>query len=553
MRPALLLSIGLAVLPVSGPASITLIEGRIYPHAQAAAAVEALAIDAEGRVLAVGKVRDVRAALPAAGTVERVRLQGTVVPGLIDAHAHLLGLGLALLEADLVDTADVPAIIERLRRHAANLPAEAWLTGRGWDQNDWPTTEFPTADLLDAAFPERPVWLERIDGHAGWANTLALERAGITAATPDPDGGAILRHPDGRPTGVLIDRAMELIERVRPQPDRALKRLALERAVTEAARSGLTGVHDAGMNWETLELLAELADAGRLPLRVYAMADGEGPTLDRLCAEGPYQHPSGRLGMRAVKLYVDGALGSRGAAMLADYSDRPGQRGLTLLDRARLTALVRRASDCGLQVATHAIGDAGNRLVLDAYATLDAATRARLRPRIEHAQVIAPADLPRFAELGVIASMQPTHATSDMPWAQARVGAERIRGAYAWKTLLDLGVPLALGSDFPVERVAPSLGLYAAISRQDLHGRPRGGWLPDQRLSRAQALHGFTLGAAHAAFAERELGSLEPGKRADFTVYAEDPLRTPLSRLPRLRVLGTWLDGRPVAHDSATP
>lgn len=541
------LSVSLPLAAAEVP--ITRVEARIYPLAREAQAVEAMAYDAEGRVLAIGSRAEVDAAIAGRGEIRTLKLDGVVVPGLIDAHAHLLGLGFSLLQADLVDAADVPEVIARLQRQAEELPAGAWLTGRGWDQNDWPQQSFPTAAMLDAAFPERPVWLERIDGHAGWANSRALAAAGIDADTPDPEGGKILRDAEGRATGVLIDAAMGLVDRVLPKPDRALKRKAAERALAQAASLGLTGVHDAGMSWDDLSLFREIADAGQLPLRIYAMADGDNLALRRLCQEGLYSHRSGRLQMRALKLYADGALGSRGAALLRDYSDDPGNRGLLFQSQQVLDEVVRRATDCGVQVAVHAIGDAGNRQVIATYAKLAADTRERLRLRIEHAQVIAPEDIPRFAELKLIASMQPTHATSDMPWAEARVGAERIRGAYAWQTLLKLDVPLALGSDFPVERVAPTLGLYAAIARQDQDGQPPGGWFPDQRLSRAEALHGFTLAAAHAGFAEAEIGSLEPGKRADYTLFAADPYTAPISDLASLKVLGTWIDGERVSGE----
>lgn len=541
------LSVSLPLAAAEVP--ITRVEARIYPLAREAQAVEAMAYDAEGRVLAIGSRAEVDAAIAGRGEIRTLKLDGVVVPGLIDAHAHLLGLGFSLLQADLVDAADVPEVIARLQRQAEELPAGAWLTGRGWDQNDWPEQSFPTAAMLDAAFPERPVWLERIDGHAGWANSRALAAAGIDADTPDPEGGKILRDAEGRATGVLIDAAMGLVDRVLPKPDRALKRKAAERALAQAASLGLTGVHDAGMSWDDLSLFREIADAGQLPLRIYAMADGDNLALRRLCQEGLYSHRSGRLQMRALKLYADGALGSRGAALLRDYSDDPGNRGLLFQSQQVLDEVVRRATDCGVQVAVHAIGDAGNRQVIAAYAKLAADMRERLRLRIEHAQVIAPEDIPRFAELKLIASMQPTHATSDMPWAEARVGAERIRGAYAWQTLLKLDVPLALGSDFPVERVAPTLGLYAAIARQDQDGQPTGGWFPDQRLSRAEALHGFTLAAAHAGFAEAEIGSLEPGKRADYTLFAADPYTAPISDLASLKVLGTWIDGERVSGE----
>ena len=326
----------------------------------------------------------------------------------------------------------------------------------------------------------------------------------------------------------------------------------MRRRPWSAVKFGLTGVHDAGVSLEQLGLYRRFADAGRLPLRIYAMADGDQQALAALCAMGRYRHAGGRLEMRAVKLYIDGALGSRGAAMLEDYSDEPGHRGLLLTEPAAFETAVRRAKDCGLQAASHAIGDRGNRLVLDTYAkVLGDDAKGDHRWRVEHAQVIALDDIPRFAALGVIASMQPTHATSDMPWAQDRVGPERIDGAYAWQRLLKSGARLALGSDFPVEQVDPMLGLYAAVTRQDADGKPRGGWLADQRLSAAEALRGFTLDAAYAGFAEHEVGSLDVGKRADFVLLSGDVLAESADALARTRVLATYVDGTPVYR--ATP
>lgn len=541
----LALVIGSSGAPAKG--SDTLLIGRIYPAATTTEPVAALAWDAQGRVLATGSAERVRALLEERGNGVRELVQeGAVVPGLIDAHGHLMGLGESLMQADLVGTLGLEQILERLREKAKDLPDGAWLLGRGWDQNDWADAEFPSAADLDREFPERPVWLERVDGHAGWANSAALRGAGIGRDTPDPEGGRILRDANGMPTGVLIDNAMSLVGPKLPAPDRAWQRRALRAALDAAVAAGLTGVHDAGVSRESLALYRELADDELLPLRVYAMADGASGALDDLCRDGRYRHPGGRLEMRAVKLYADGALGSRGAALLADYADEPGNRGLLVEASERLAAIIRRAAGCGVQPAVHAIGDRANRAVLDAYASLAPEQRKALRPRVEHAQVVDPDDIPRFAELGVIASMQPTHATSDMPWAEKRIGASRLRGAYAWRRFLDSGAALALGSDFPVERVDPLLGLYAAVSRQDADGKPPGGWLADQRMTLAEAIDGFTRGAAFAGHAEGEVGTLEAGKRADFVVLATDPFKLRGRGLLALKVQSTWVDGERV-------
>lgn len=525
-------------------AEVTLLTAaRIHTADPARPQAQAMAWDEAGRILALGEAAELRDRYPQAQRIEAG--DGVVLPGLIDAHAHLMGLGYALMRADLSGTDSKAEILDRLRAFAAELPEGAWLLGRGWDQNRWPERAFPSAADLDAAFPGRPVWLERIDGHAGWANAAALRASGRDLDGHwQPPGGRILRE-DGRASGVFVDEAMKLIEAAIPAPDAAYRERALVRALDESVRHGLTGVHDMGVALEDLVLYRRLADAGRLPLRITAYADGDQAALAALCAFGPLKHPSGRLRMAGVKLYADGALGSRGAALLAAYADEPGHRGLLVTAPEALEAALVKARDCGLQAATHAIGDRGNRLVLDLYKkVLGPAAAGDHRWRIEHAQVVALADIPRFARLGVLASMQPTHATSDMPWAPARLGPERIAGAYAWRRFLEAGARLPLGSDFPVERVDPLLGLYAAITRQDPQGRPPGGWRPEQRLSPGEALAGFTAEAAYAGFAEGEVGRLAPGLRADFVVVDRDPLAPPPGRLLETRVRSTWLDGK---------
>ena len=507
----------------------------------------AMAFDDAGAILAVGDAGALHARWPDATRLDLG--SATVIPGLIDAHGHVAGLGLSRMRVELEGTRDKAEVLARLRAFSDSLQPGDWLLGRGWDQNDWPEQVFPTAADLDAAFPDRPVWLERIDGHAGWANSAALRAtgqdldAGGTRGDWHPAGGRIVRDAQGRATGVLVDGAMALVDGVLPAMDVASAERALSSGMQEAVRHGLTGVHDAGVSLLQMQAYRNLADRGEMPLRIHAMADGDSEALAWLCREGAYRHAGGRLQMRAVKLYVDGALGSRGAALLEDYSDDPGNRGLVLMSPDQLGEAVAKARDCGIQVATHAIGDRGNRLVLDAYEAA-LAGHPGLRWRIEHAQVLAPEDLPRLAGLGVIASMQPTHATSDMPWARERLGPDRIHGAYAWRSLRDSGARLALGSDFPVESVDPRLGLYAAATRTDAAGEPIGGWLPGEVLTPFEALRGFTRDAAWAGFAEAETGTLAEGLRADFVVVAEDPLAIPATGLDDLTVLSTWVDGR---------
>ena len=534
---------------LAGPAlaqTTVLTAARIHTMDGTQPLAQAMAYDASGKILAVGSTGELQARYPQARRLDVG--SATVVPGLIDAHAHVGGLGFAMMSADLVGTASKAEVLARLRENAKGLKPGEWLVGRGWDQNDWPEKTFPNAADLDAAFPDRPVWLSRIDGHAGWANSAAMRAVKRDlAGSWQPDGGSIQRDAAGKPNGIFIDNAMLLLEEARPASSEATAERALVLGMQAAVAHGLTGVHDAGISLDELHRYQRLADRGAMPLRIYAMADGNAAALESLCKGGLYRHVSGRLQMRAVKLYADGALGSRGAAMLEDYSDDHGNRGLLLMSAQELADASAKAKRCGVQAATHAIGDRGNRLTLDTYAqALGTDATGDHRWRVEHAQILAAADLQRFAWLGVIASMQPTHATSDMPWAQARVGAQRIVGAYAWRQLRDSGARLAFGSDFPVESVDPRLGLYSAVSRADGEGKPAGGWMPQEKLTAYEALRAFTLDAAYAGFAESELGSLAPGKRADFVVLAQDPLAVPDAALKALTVLATYVDGKAV-------
>lgn len=517
----------------------------------------ALAWDTDsGRLLDVGSAEAMLQLYPDAPRIDAG--EATVVPGLIDAHAHLVYLGDALAQADLSGARSRAEVVARLQAFEKNLAPGEWLLGAGWDQNRWDDTAFPTVADLDAAFPDRPLYLDRIDGHAGWVNSAALrvaEKGGKSLSGDwQPEGGRILRDAASKPTGVLVDGASLLVRAHIPPVQDAAREKRLLAALQAAVSNGLTGVHDMGVSREDLALMKRLADQGKLPLRIDAYANGNQGALDDLCKSGLYTHAGGRLQMHGVKLFMDGALGSRGAAMLADYSDDPHNHGLLMTSPEEFETAVRKADGCKVQVATHAIGDRGNRIVLDTYEkVLGARKGSDHRWRVEHAQVVSLDDIPRFAKLGVIASMQPTHATSDMGWAEQRVGPERVKGAYAWQRYLHSGARLALGSDFPVEQVDPRLGLYAAVTRQDRDGQPPGGWQPEQRLSAEEALRGFTSDAAWAGHDEAQVGKLQRGLRADFVVFDKDPLKVPAAQLDDLKVLSTWVDGEPVYKAAVTP
>ena len=506
----------------------------------------AMAIAADGAILGVGNQQSLVKNYPGA---ELLDLGGkTIIPGLIDSHAHLAGLAQSFTRANLMGAESKGEVLERLRKFEKTLPDGAWMLGRGWDQNDWPENAFPDRGDLDEAFPDRPVWLRRVDGHAGWANSSALAEVDRDLSGDwQEQGGFIHRDEQGEPNGIFIDKAMAWVERAVPPDSPELMSSALDLATHAMVSQGLTGVHEAGTSLELMGLYRQKIAAGEMPVRIYAMADGINESLEWLCENGNFDDPSGLLLMRSVKLYADGALGSRGAALLADYSDDAGNSGLIFMDAETIDEQLRRVLSCGLQVGIHTIGDRANREMLDALERIIPEYPDNPgRHRLEHAQILDVVDIPRFAELGVIAAMQPTHATSDMYWAEDRLGSDRILGAYAWVSLQQSGARLALGSDFPVEQVNPMLGIYAAVTRQDLKGWPEGGWLPQERLSRDAAIRGFTIDAAWAGFMEDRVGSLEKGKQADFIVLDRDIMQVPAEDIPNLKVEQTWVAGKRV-------
>ena len=526
-------------------ADVIIRNARIYTVDPREPIAEAIAMSGD-RIARVGSEAEM---MPLQGPGTRVIDAGgaTIVPGLHDAHGHFVELGANLSNLDFRGTTRYQQIVEMVRARVATARPGEWVIGRSWDQNDWSSKDWPTHDALSAVAPANPVFLTRVDGHAALVNRKAMEAAGLTAATREPDGGRILRTAAGEPTGVLIDRAQELVESKIPPLTAAQLEAQILLADRETRKLGLTTIGDAGADATAIDAYTRLIDKGTLKTRLYVMVSGGSqarlkPFFDR----GPVADYAGhRMAVRAVKLYADGALGSRGAAMLEPYADEPATTGLLTMPPDEVYAETLAASKAGFQTAIHAIGDRANRIALDTFERVQRevpGSRA-LRMRVEHAQILDAVEIPRFAALGVIASMQPTHATSDMPWAPARIGRARIdEGAYSWQSLLKSGAILVSGSDFPVEEPDPMLGFHAAITRQDPAGRPPGGWTPSQRLSREQALRSFTLDAAYAAHAELLTGSLEAGKLADLVMLSNDIMQVPpreiLSTKVRLTMIG---------------
>jgi predicted amidohydrolase YtcJ len=466
----------------------------------------------------------------------------TLLPGLIDAHGHVVDLGVAALTLDLVGTTSIADMQQRLAAYAPTRPDSRWLVGFGWNQELWSDKSFPTAADLDRIVKDRPVVLERVDGHAIVVNSAALKAAGITAATKAPAGGKIERDAHGNPTGLFIDNARTLVEHAIPARTDAQSDEALAIAQDKLLSFGITGVGSMSISASDWRAFRRAGDAGRLQVRLLsymtatdAAATGQQPT-DWLYGD--------RLRLVGVKLFADGALGSRGAWLKRPYADKPDTRGIPRHSDAELLAQADRAAAAGFQVATHAIGDAANAQVISTYEALSKKYGANRRWRIEHFQIADPADIPRLAPAGIIASMQPTHQTSDRLMAQERLGPDRLAGAYAWQTVLKSGARLAFGTDFPVESPNPFPGLAAAVSRQDMKGQPPGGWMPSERLTFAQALSAYTRGGAYAGFAETKIGSLESGKWADFIIVDRDPSTVDPQALARTQVLETWVAGK---------
>ena len=469
----------------------------------------------------------------------------TLIPGFFDAHGHVMGMGFAALTLDLSDTKSLAEALAKVAQYAADNPNRQWIIGGGWNQEAWGLGRFPTAAELDAVIADRPVFLSRVDGHAAWVNGAAMKAAGITAATKSPSGGTI-EKTDGKPTGLFVDTAMDLFNAAIPAPRPVESDLALGKAQDILLANGVTSIADMGTTMQDWQSFRRAGDAGQLKIRIVSYA----AEIDNMIAiGGPGPSPwlyDDRLRLAGVKLYVDGALGSRGALLKKPYADRTGESGLAMLSSAQLKNKMSRAAMDGFQTAVHAIGDQANDEILTAIEELAYTYKGDRRWRIEHAQIVDPADLGRFAATGTIASMQPVHQTSDRLMAEARLGPDRLAGAYAWKSLLGSGAKLAFGTDVPVESPNPFAGLAAAMTREDAAGQPFGGWMPEERLSREQAWHAYTIGAAHAAFADDRIGSLEPGKRADFLIVDHDIMLATPAQIRGLQVLQTWIAGKPV-------
>ncbi|RMF75329.1 MAG: amidohydrolase [Alphaproteobacteria bacterium] len=528
--------------------------GPIYTADDHRPQVEAVVIRGK-RIVFVGNRKEAEKRARGIPGLVRLDLKGAAAyPGFTDSHAHLFGIGLREMTLNLEGTASLAEMLERIRRAAAR-GGHATLYGRGWIETHWPEGRFPTRGDLDPVTGNRPALFVRADGHALVANSAALAAAGITAKTPDPPGGAILRDEHGRPTGMLIDRAMDLVADLMPGEEDFDRRSVYRRADAVTTALGWTGVHNMSVAPRDVPLLEKMAEDGELRIRVYNAVTPEG--AEALFAHGPRQAADGRVITRAVKLYMDGALGSRGAALLAPYSDAPKSTGLLQMTEEEALGYFRKGLTSGIQIATHAIGDRANRLLLDwiakAMAMVPRSQWARPDPRFrdEHAQILNPADIPRFAKLGVIASMQPSHAISDLFFAPKRLGLARLKGAYAWRSLISSGAVIAAGSDAPVERGDPRIEFYAAVYRHSIDGYQGEGWHPEEAVDRGTALKMFTLWPAYASFREDELGTITVGKRADLTVFSGDIMTLPPPAILKVKPLLTIIDGR-IVHDART-
>lgn len=537
---SLFISLSLSFTALGQTSVIANVNGYTFNQGRELISFSTLVIK-DGKILATGH-QPLSQEFPDATLIDG---QGqTLLPGIIDAHGHIIGLGKDLLSVDIRGLDSVEKTLAVVRAYGAAHRDLKWIRGRGWNQVLWKGQSYPNAAQLNEGIKDRPVWLRRVDGHAGWANDKALELAGINKQTIAPDGGEILRDHKGKATGILIDNAMELVEKHLPVSSEAYLQQALKAAGQHLLSVGITSAHDAGIDYQQYQLYQKNARQGKLPIRIYAMLSVTDPKLGTMLKAGHIRSDDDFLSIRSVKVYGDGALGSRGAALLAPYSDQHTNSGLLVTSQARLPDVFDHIIGHNFQLNYHAIGDRANRLALDHYqSTFKRLGGEQLRHRVEHTQVVALSDIPRFKQLNIIPSMQPVHATSDMNMAGDRLGPDRLKGAYAWQTFLKQGSVIAAGSDFPVELANPFHGIHAAVTRQKHNNQPEKGWIPEEAFSLQQALRAFTLDAAYSAHQEKVLGTLEPGKWADFILIDSDPFSIPQSDLWKVKVNQTWIAG----------
>ncbi|PTX14244.1 hypothetical protein C8N40_11291 [Pontibacter mucosus] len=520
----------------SETADLIVYNGNVYTVNDNFDKAEAFAVK-DGKIVAVGTSEEIRGKYKAA---EELDAEGkTIYPGFIDAHAHFYRYGLSLQSADLVDTESFKEVVQKVADHRQKYPEADWITGRGWDQNDWPVKEFPTKDTLDLLFPDTPVLLTRIDGHAALANQKALELAGVTPQTKLV--GGLVEVENGKMTGILVDNAIDLVSSKIPAPTEEENREALKIAEANTFAFGLTTVDDAGIDKATVDLIDDMHRKGELQMRVYAMLNPTQGNQDHYFKNGP--HKTDRLNVRSFKIYSDGALGSRGACLLEPYHDKHGQYGFLLASEQEFRDIAAKLNEHGFQMNTHAIGDSANRLLLDIYGEVLGGENDK-RWRIEHAQIINPADMAKFGKYNIIPSVQPTHATSDMYWAGDRLGKERVKHAYPFKELMEQNGYIPLGTDFPVESINPFYTFHSAVARQDAKNWPEGGFQMENAMSREDALRGMTIWAAKSNFEENEKGSIEPGKFADFILLDRDLMTVAPEQMREAQVLRTYLDGK---------
>ncbi|MBN2135033.1 MAG: amidohydrolase [Acidobacteria bacterium] len=546
MRSLILIFIALFAsinLSADGKADYAFLNGKILTMDEPLYA-QAVAIQGS-KILAVGTNEQILDFI--SDSTKVIDLKGALLmPGFIESHAHFLSLGKSLCQVDLVGTESPDEILVKIKAAADQSQKGQWILGRGWDQNDWEKKEFPTASMLDKAAPDNPVYLSRVCGHAVWVNSAAMKLASIDKNTPNVKGGEIIKDDSGEPIGIFLDNAIGLFAKVMENPRENEVKEYFQKADKHCLKYGITTFHDMMISIPELNVLEKLYKAELLNIRIYEYLSTESGDISNALKQGPrIGLYNDHLTVRGVKAFIDGALGSRGALLFEPYSDKPSTSGLQVTPDNLFKKIADNCKKYGFQLVTHAIGDKGNHIVLNHYEnTIGADKEGKYRWRIEHAQILAPEDIPRFIQLGIIPSMQPTHCTSDMPWAPERLGAERIKGAYVWKTLINLGAVIPGGSDAPVEDVNPIEGIYAAVTRQDKKGNPAEGWNPKERVTRMEALKMFTVWGAYGAFEEDRKGKIKPGFLADVIVLDKDITEIQAPDILKTKVMMTMVGGK---------